>query len=145
MLEGLSSFAAELRGVDCKPRVAQMKIDGLVYTSTKLAASDGLELWPRLMALVGPGVARAVAVGDTGDFDLAIMFAIAEKAASDGLLPTVRDLLRRMQCNQLYSTKKEGDVLSDFDEHFSGEYAHLLKVLAFSIAHNLRGPTLGFR
>lgn len=141
----LLSFAEKLKNQDCKPRVLQMEIDGLMYTSSKLPASIGLELWPRVMALFGSAVTKAVATGDTEDVGAQALLSVLDRAMDDGLLPLVRDLMQRVQCNKLYTTQQPGAVLSDFDEHFAGEYIHMLKVAAFAVMHNLKGPTLGVR
>lgn len=140
------AYAAKLKAVDCKPRVVQLEIDGLMYTSAKLPASIGLELWPRLVALLGSALTRSLATGDVDGIDVSAVFIrVADRAIRDGLLPLVRDLLQRMQCNKLYTTGAPGKVVDDIDEHFAGEYGHLLRVCAFALAHNLRGPTLGGR
>lgn len=138
-------FAKALGELNCKPRVLQLEIDGLMYTSTKLSASVGLDLWPRVTALLGAGLARAIATGSIAAVDANALLRVADRAMRDGLLPLVRDLLQRMQCGKLHSTGKPGKVLDDFDEHFAGEYGHLLRVCAFALIHNLRGPTYGGR
>lgn len=138
-------FVEQLQRLDYKPRAVQFEIDGLMYTSTKLPATKGLELWPRLTTLLGAGLTRAITTGDSGDLDGAALLRVAERAVQDGLIPIVRDLLASMQCGKLYTSGQPGHVLDDFDEHFAGEYGHLLKVAAFAVAHNLRGPTYGVR
>lgn len=143
MLSGVQAFAAELKRLDCKPRQVQFAIDGLMYTSQKLPASVGLELWPRVTALLGSAFTRAVASGDASGIDAGALLRVADRAMRDGLVPLARDLLVRMKCGKLHTTGQPGDVLADFDEHFAGEYPHLFKVLAFALAHNLRGPTYG--
>lgn len=145
VLGSVLEFVTDLQRVDMKPRQVQWKIDGLVYTSTKLPATIGLEIWPRLAALIGAGLTRAIATGDAGDLTGEMLLRIATRAMNDGLVPLVKDLLGRMKCGKLAGTGKPGDVLDDFDEHFAGEYGHLLKVAAFAVAHNLRGPTYGAR
>ena len=147
MLGAALAYAKELKSANVRDRTVQLTVDGLVYTSTKLPASVGLELWPRVAALLGAALTRAAATGEVEegtDYGAAIV-KVADRAMRDSLIPLVRDLLARMKCGKLYSTGEAGDVLSDFDEHFAGEYLHLLKVCVFAIAHNLRGPTYGVR
>ena len=133
-----TAFEQRLAREDLKRSTVQVEIDGLMYTSTKLPASIGLEIWPRLIALFGAALTRAMATGEGIDF-----LGLASRAMDDGLMPLVRDLLQRMQCNKLRSTGKGGRVVKDFDEHFAGEYGHLLRVCLLAVAHNLRGPTYG--
>lgn len=145
LLDGAMTFATALSGVDCKPRTVQHTIDDLVYTSTKVPASIGLELLPRVTALLGAGLTRAIATGDAADLDAGAVVRVADRAMRDGLVPLVRDLLQRMKCSRTPAYPNGGDVLADFDEHFAGEYLHLAKVCAFALAHNFRGPTYGGR
>lgn len=135
-------YLRELAGVDFKPGQVQHRIDGVMYTSAKLPTSIGLELWPRITALLGAALTRTVATGE-GEVDFGMIQRIAEAAARVGLVPICADLLQRVQCGKLRSTGKPGAVMSDFEEHFAGEYAHLAKVCGFALAHNLRGPTYG--
>lgn len=144
-------FAAELRALDCKPATVQHTIDGLVYTSTKLPFSVGVELFTRLTALIGNGIMRALATGQgLADVDLgeiaAALVGVSERAMKDGLMPTIRDLLARMQCgSRVPGGPVVGPLAGKLDDHFAGEYVHALKVCVFSMAHNFRGPTLGGR
>jgi hypothetical protein len=149
-LEGVEAaalaLAAKLGAVDFKPNVVQVEIDGLTYTSQKFAATVGLEVWPRLLAMVGSSVTRTVARGDFGSLGRAIVLGVMERAASEGIVSLVRDLVKNVSCDRLRVVPpKAGKVLDVFDEHFAGEYGHLLKVLALAIMHNLAGPTLGAR
>ncbi len=147
MLDGLKgqavAFADVIDKLDCKPRTVQLEIDGLMYTSTKLPADLGLEIWPRCVVMFGAGLARALSTGDLASVGIQGIVAFASQASADGLMPLFRDLLARMKCGQLHTTKQPGKVLDDFAEHFAGEYPHLIKVVAFAMAHNLKGPTLG--
>lgn len=137
-------FLTRLNAADMKPSTVQFEIDGLMYTSTKLPASLGLEVWPRVTALLGNAMTRAVVTGDVADMDIGqSLVGLADRAMRDGLVPLVRDLLSRMKCNKLRSSGQGGDVLGDFDAHFAGDYAHLLKVCVLALSHNLRGPTYG--
>jgi hypothetical protein len=145
MLASALAFGEELKALDCKPAFVQLKIDGLVYTSTKLPASRGLELWPRVTALLGAALARAVVTGDGSGIGADAILRLAERAMTDGLLPLVRDLLSKTDCSNVGRTGKAGRVMDGFDDHFSGEYGHLLKVCVLALTHNLRGPTYGAR
>lgn len=141
----LYAYWLSLASVDCKPSTIQATLDGLVYTSTKLAAGTGVALWPRVIALLGAGTTRllAGAGGDTPSVDWwAAITVIADRAVREDFLGLCKALLERVQCNALRGGG-EGKVVPAFDTHFSGEYLHLLKVCALSLAHNFRGPTLG--
>lgn len=146
--KGVSEFAAELRALNLRESTIQFKIDGITYTSTKLPARTGLELWPRVTALLGAGLLRLIVAGESElgmDKLAAALVVVSERAMRDGLVPLVLDLLARMQCGALRGGG-QGQITPDvFDTHFAGEYGHLLKVCAFALAHNLRGPTYGAR
>jgi hypothetical protein len=151
-LRAAREFAASLAALDCKPRTVQHTIDGVCYTSTKFAFTVGVELFPRITALVGNGVARALATGqgldeiDIGEIAAAVV-GVSERAMRDGLMPIVRDLLSRVQCGSLAPGLPVVGALTPaaLDEHFAGEYIHVLKVCVFALAHNYRGPTFGVR
>lgn len=143
MWSSLLEFIRKLGTVDVKPSMVQLEIDGLVYTSTKLAADDGLEIWPRVLGLIGPALTRAIAMGEDFEPTADMLTAIADRAQRDGLTPLARMLLVRVQCNAIRPTGAQGDLLPHFGSHFAGEYVHLLKVCMFALSHNLRGPTLG--
>lgn len=145
----LLAFAAELKAVDLKTSTVQHRIDGVMYTSTKFPARVGLELMPRVTALVGSGLLRLVAAGDMQTLPIdrlaAALVAVADRALRDGLVPLVLDLLRHTQCGA-FRDGGQGPITPDkFDTHFAGEYMHLLKVCALALAHNFRGPTFGSR
>lgn len=143
-IEGLAAFARKLATIDMKPRtIGPIEIDGLKYTNTKLAASVGLEIWPRLTVLLGSAFTRSIATGSMDGFTPDVFVRVATVAMRDGLAPLCRDLLSRTQVNELAGLKTGGNVIDEFDEHFAGEYLHLAKVCALVLAHNLRGPTLG--
>ena len=144
-LEGTLAFARELGKVDCKPTTVQHPIDGLMYTSSKLPARQGLDLWARLTSLLGPALLRAIATSETEGLDPRALVIVAERAMRDGLGTLVESILSRVQCNKLAHTEESGHVVPRLDDHFAGEYLHLLKVCAFAVAHNLRGPTYGAR
>lgn len=143
-IAGLAAYAKKLAAIDMKPRtIGPLDIDGLKYTNTKLAASVGLELWPRITALLGSAFTRSIATGSLDGLSADVFVRVADRAMRDGLAPLCRDLLSRTQVNELGGIKSPGNVCDDFDEHFAGEYLHLAKVCALVLAHNLRGPTRG--
>lgn len=156
MIERIQSLLAKFAALDLRANTVQCEIDGLVYTSTKWPARVGLEIAPRVAALVGAGVMRLVMSGARGDdIDLdQVMGAIvqlSDRAIRDGLVPLVLSTLANTQCNRLRGEMtgdgqpKAGPVADSFDSHFAGEYGHLLAVCLFVLVHNLRGPTLGAR
>lgn len=156
MLEGVlaklgpawSDFARTLRALDCRPMCAQLEIDGLVYTSEKWAAEIGLELWPRLTALLGPGLGAALRGEGVAELGIDIFVQVARAAMRDGLVPLVRDVLSAMSCSKFRDTGKAGAIsAAAFGRggHFAGEYEHLARVALFALVHNLRGPTFGAR
>lgn len=147
------AFAARLKSEDLRKNLVQFEIDGLMYTSTKLPARVGLELFPRVSALLGAGLLRLVVTQEVeelgADRIMAALVLVSERAMRDGLVPLVLDLLRETQCGTLRDEMdkegrpKGGPVVPSFDTHFRGEYGHLLAVCAFVLAHNYKGPTLG--
>lgn len=135
-------FGARLAELDCTPSTLMFEVDGLLYTSTKWPAAQGLRIWPRLILLLGEDLLKSIATGEIGEIDFIVAAVrIAERAQGFDLL--VKDLLCRMQCGQRRGKTDGGLVVEAFDTHFAGEYAHLLRVCALAIAHNLRGPTFG--
>lgn len=134
-------------------KVAHEEIDGITYTSTKLAASVGLDVLPKLVALVGEDLVKIGAMGKLEDVlgrpDViaALIANIAERAVSSDLHGIVRQLFSRLKANRLRTVggADGGPVLPAFDEHFSGEYMHLFRVIAFVVKHNFAGFTLGAR
>lgn len=140
----LLEFAEMLKNLDCKPRTLQLEIDGLMYTSSKLPASTGVQLWPQLIAVFGEGLTKSMATASSDEsFAASALISIMKNISDEGVLSLIRDLLQRVKCNKLYTSQQPGSVLSDFDEHFAGEYMHLLKVTGFALVHNLKGPILG--
>jgi hypothetical protein len=139
-------YAREIHALDLTPHTVQHRIDGLMYTSTKIPAQRGLDLLPRVGAILGPALSRALAVGVSVELTPALITVLSDRAANGGLIPIVRDLLFAVKCDRLAGEiGRAGDVLPVMDEHFAGEYLHLLKVCIFSLAHNFRGFSLGGR
>jgi len=133
--------------VDLRPSTVMFKIDGLTYTSSKLPARVGLEIWPRVSALLGAGLLRLAVTQEVDEMPadriMAALIVVSDRAMRDGIVPLVLDLLRNTQCDRIRDQREGGYVAPHFDAHFAGEYGHLLKVCAFVLSHNLRGPTYG--
>lgn len=151
MLEGLITelldFDAQLKRTGMESGVVTMPIDGIRYTNAKLPTSLALPIWPRLGQMLGSAGLRRVATGE-GALDFAAMLAnMSAVAERVGLVPLCTDLLSHTTVDRYRHRPvvpgDSGSVMDEFDEHFRGEYLHLLKVCGFAIAHNLRGPTLG--
>ena len=139
----LQLFVEALKTASPKDKQVQREIDDLVYTSTKLPASVGLEVLVKLGNIVAP-------VFDSTDSSVSQAYTQAllkflEKLAEEGVSPLLKTILTRTQCNKLATTGAGGYVKDDFDEHFSGEYVHLLKVVIFVLWHNLLGFSRGAR
>lgn len=147
--ERVKAFAAKIKKTDLRANVVQLEIDGVMYTSTKLPARVGLELLPRVTGLLGAGLLRLVVTAEVeelgADRIMAALVMVSERAMRDGLVPLVLDLLRNTACGKLRGSGEDGPVGPAFDDHFAGEYGHLLAVCAFVLAHNFKGPTLGGR
>lgn len=120
------------------------RIDGKLYKCKTFPASDGLRLLPRIISLLGEEVANlvfsvdddgmSVLMGD-GKVRAAIMVKIAERAEeNDGLL-VLRDLMKYTTFVREHEEKGAPapvevptPLLDIFDEHFAGDYLHLLNV-----------------
>jgi hypothetical protein len=144
-LAGLTAHAKRLASANLKGKVFSMEIDGLRYTSVKLPAMAGVDLWGRLLALFGADVLRAMVTGDLGSLTVDGITRAAIRATQLGLVDMIRDLLAEMSVSELAGIKEAGPVTNDLDGHFAGEYLHLVKVCQFAMAHNLLGPTRGGR
>lgn len=144
-LAGLGVHAKRLASISLKGKRVSMDIDGLRYTSTKLPALAGLDLWARLVAMFGTDMLRAFATGSLDGIDMDAIMRAAILATQLGLSDLVRELLVNVEVNELGGVKSPGSVTDDIDAHFSGEYMHLLKVCQFAVAHNLLGPCRGGR
>lgn len=141
------NFIESLKSVDLKPRTVAHKIDGRVYTSTKFPTMIGLELGPRAGALFGAAFAKDWATGETSGWSASTLVRVSEKAAQVGLWDFAVALLSAVKCNALQGIEGNAGALTAeaINEHFAGEYLHLLKVCSFVFSHNFRGPTLGGR
>lgn len=140
--EQYRQYAEGLFALDFKRKVVQYRIDGIMYTSEKLPASRGLEVWPvanRIIALVFASGQISIetvtrALGRPSD-------------VMGALQPIMKDLVSCIQCGKIRGEigESDGPVAPYFDQHFAGEYDHLLRVCFFAMLHNFAGPTLGVR
>lgn len=142
--QGISDFLQVLREKDLSDKVAQIEIDGVTYTSTKLLASRGLSLLPRLVNLFGP-ILDGILVGKGENaFDPRVLLLVAARAAEDDSLPKLcKDLLADMSASEVAGLKGGGKVVQHFDMHFAGDYVHLVKVVLFALMHSFKAPTRG--
>lgn len=130
-----------------RDRVVQEEVDGITYTSTKFDASTALRLMSRLVLVLGESGLMAVVSAGLSRAALAsaavypAMIQLAAGLEQDPKLP--RDLCASLKCEALRPTGAGGSVGPAFDQHFSGELAHLLNVLGFVVKHNFLGFTLG--
>lgn len=138
-------YSRELKSVDLKPKTVQHEIDGIVYTSTKLPLGTGIEVGSRVSVILGQSLFRMISIGEGAIFQADLITPIATRIVQDGGMSLVRLLMSRTKVNRYQGQpgSKGGDLNDAIDEHFSGEYGHLLKVCFFVLAHNFRGPTLG--
>lgn len=135
---GLIAFAKVIRDLDLKQRVLQHEIDGIMYTSTKLPAEPAGRLLPIVTRMVLP-MLRASGAGDA----LGVLENLASSAVDDDWIGVSKRLLDRTDCGKLQGRDKSGRVLSEFDEHFAGEFPHLARVTIFVALHNFWGFTRG--
>lgn len=124
---------------------------GTTYTTKTLAASRGLVIMPKLMALFGEAlVGLFFATSDEDRETLlsdpkvlaAVISSIAEKAAeTDGLL-VVKDLLIDTHADRVRVGDAEvpASVHAHFDHHFSGRYRHLVEVAIWVGSCNFMAP-----
>jgi hypothetical protein len=118
---------------------ATKEIDGLVYTTETLPATEGLRILPKLVDLVGEtGLALLMSTGEdektslmaNPEVNAALLSTVASRAAeNDGLL-VLRELMKRTKCNAIAigEAKIDGSVYEHFDDHFAGRYMHLINV-----------------
>ena len=114
-------------------------IDGKTYSCKTFPASEGLILLPKMLALLGEEVANLVFGLEDTDLETlmddrkvvsAMLVRISERAAeNDGLL-ILRDLMRYTECDKVRvgDADVRASVHERFDEHFAGEYGHLIRV-----------------
>lgn len=141
-VQEVQAFVAGLASADFKPAIVDKAIDGINYRSQKWPASLGLELWPKTVTLFGPAL-KPIVTGETSDdIWLATLVRVSERASAPGFADYVKAILSRTAASEV-RTIGAGAVIDGFDEHFAGEYMHLLKVCLFVLSHNLRGPTFG--
>lgn len=138
------------------------KIDGINYTTTKFAATDGIIIAPMLVALLGEKLmALLFSIGGEGVEALHenprvigpilanIGLQIAKRRADGEENPAevLKDMLQQTTCDaiRIGSTTVKGNVHEHFDTHFAGEYGHLIKVVAWVGSINFMKPSLGSR
>ena len=114
-------------------------VDGKSYTTRLLPARDALVLMPKLIVLLGrdiTGLFLASKDVDPGtllenpEVLASIVATIAEKAVeSDGLL-VLHDLMRftTFPLTLAGGNVVQASLFDNFDEHFAGDYIHLIKV-----------------
>ena len=147
-----TTAAAQHAVTKFRDKTVQETIDGIVYTSDKLPTTTGLIIWPRLIRLLGEQLLAAVITGnlsvfeddETGELSAIAAMRVAERADEIDFPDLARRLLANIRANKVNRIDgNEGLIADHFDEHFSGEYLHLIKVLVFAAQHNIMGPTLG--
>jgi len=130
--------------------VVTESVDGIRYTSTKLPTMAGLNLMGRTGIALGEHGLRTLVLAKVSTLDAIMAEVIAGTAVSRvvaaGLVQLARGLvddpeLARELCQGLKT--ETGAVADRFESHFSGEYPHLFKVLAFVLRHNFMGFTRG--
>jgi len=115
-------------------------IDGKVYHTKTFPASEGLVILPKLMALLGDSVVSLIFGVEESQLDKlfsdpkivgAVIVDVAKRASEgDGVL-VLRDLLKYTDCDQVdigAAAPVKGSVHEWFDNHFAGDYLHMLNV-----------------
>jgi hypothetical protein len=144
LIEALTAHVKEVQALDLKPHKVFMEIDGLTYDSTKLPASVGLEILPKVVSLMGSVSTKSLMLGHLEEVDpQELLLRVAFQAMQIGLAPLLKDLLASTNVSSLANTGAHGNCGKAFDSHFSGEYLHLMKVAYFVGCHNLSGFTRG--
>ncbi len=131
-------------------------IDGVTYTATTLPATQGLAIFPRLVALLGEqGVALLFGAGAESFGNMmedpkvvgALVTHIAKGITNAGGQPTdvLRDIMATCSADKcrMGDTEVQASVFEHFDEHFSGDYMHLLKVVGWIGQINFMKPSRG--
>ncbi len=126
-------------------------IDGVTYTTRTLPASRGLVIMPKLLALFGEPVLKLMFTADADQrvellqqpkIVAALLHGIATNASeTDGLL-VVKDLFETTTADKVRigDAEVEGSILSHFDGHFAGRYAHLAAVALWVATCNFIAP-----
>jgi len=116
-------------------------IDGILYTTKVLPASDGLSTMARLISMLGDAVVGLFFATDAGERDelmkdnqliASLMTSVATSAAESesGGMTVLRDMLKTTKCDKISigTTEVPGSVYDHFDDHFAARYKHLLEV-----------------
>ncbi len=126
-------------------------IDGVEYTTKTLAASDGLRILPKIVALLGDAMTGLFFATDEKDRDQllrdpkvlgAMITEISRSAAEDDGLLVLKDLLKTTTSNlvRIGDAEVPGSVHTHFDHHFAGRYRHLVEVCMWVGRVNFTGP-----
>jgi hypothetical protein len=128
-------------------------IDGRVYRTTIFPTLAALELQRRLVSLLSEQVFTLFAAGSAEHRREALMSPIARAEiihsvytrANAGDMSVLCDLMENTYCDkiQLGDVTREGNVAEHFDEHFRGNFDHMLSVVSWVIEANYAGPTDG--
>lgn len=137
----------DLAKIDYTPFVISVNIDGIVYTSTKLSVTQGLKLVPKLVDCLGASL-LALAMGDLSTNKLASAAQqLQVRAAAVDLVDLATSLLQNVKASHRgmgpNRAQDPGPILEKWEEHFAGEYPHLIRVCLFAARHIYLGPTLG--
>lgn len=121
------------------------KIGDITYEVNILTASEGLVIFPKLVALFGTPLLKLVLgtsekerkeAFSNSDVMAAALNNLATNAAeNDGLL-VLRDLMKGVAADKVRISEEAivaGSVSDNFDTHFAGNYMHLFEV-AFWVA-----------
>jgi len=116
-------------------------IDGVEYTTKTLAASDGLRILPKIVALLADEKDRDQLLRDPKVLG-AMITEISRSAAEDDGLLVLKDLLKTTTSNlvRIGDAEVPGSVHTHFDHHFAGRYRHLVEVCMWVGRVNFTGP-----
>jgi hypothetical protein len=123
-------------------------IDGITYTTHTLPATVGLSVMPRLVALLGDKILPLMFEAGVDGIEelfkdpkiLAVFISniserITQRRAEGEADPTdvLRDIMLKTEADKVRigTTTVRGSVYQNFDDHFAGNYTHLLKVVGW--------------
>jgi len=100
-------------------------IDGRVYTFYRMSPMKSVEMIPKILNLLGPGLVEALnSKGLVGDVNVgALVGGLFGKLDSNNLKDIVNGMLEQVHA------KGKGEVSQHFDELFTGDVKHLFKVV----------------
>lgn len=144
--------------IDYTEETVTREIDGFMYTSDKLPCMTAVKLLARAQLALGERGMRAVVQRHAavlaeeapllvlGAKDVHVYGALLQASHGVEQDPTlIRDMLQGVRVDRYRPAGPGGPVARVLDEHFKGEFPHLLRVLDFVAAHNYLGFTLGRR